>query len=146
MKWNMKIYSDEAKTDLLIEVEEQSALAGLMDQSGYVFKNAKTGEILGAWVPQKRFLNMFLKSPYKLVVNNNVVATAPGEGFFKLFVPSSIRKLIARKVLSPDGNLLTKIHYCISGGVNVIPQQAVASDDFMSMAIAVFAAICSVQD
>ena len=145
-KWNMKIYADEAKTDLLIEVEEQSAISGLLDQSGYVFKNAKTGETLGAWVPKKRFLNMFLKAHYKLMVNNDVVATAPGEGFFKLFIPGSMRKLMGRKVFSADGNLLTKIHYCLSGGVNVIPQPTVMSDDFMSMATAVFAAICSIQD
>lgn len=146
-KWNMKIYSDEAKTDLLIEADEQSAVAGLMDSAGYVFKDAKSGEVLGAWVPQKRLLlNMFLKASYKLVVNNNVVATAPGEGFFKLFIPGSMRKFIARKVIAGNGSLLAKISTRLTGGVKVKPQGDMVSDDFMATAIAVFAAICGVQD
>lgn len=146
-KWNMKIYSDEAKTDLLIEADEQSAIAGFMDSAGYVFKDAKSGEVLGAWVPKKRFLlNMFLKAPYKLVVNNNVVATAPGEGFFKLFIPGSMRKFIARKIIASNGSLIAKISTRLTGGVKVKPQSNMLSDDFMATAIAAFAAICGVQD
>ena len=146
-KWNMKIYSDEAKTDLLIEADEQSAVAGLMDSAGYVFKDVKNGNVLGAWVPKKRLLlNMFLKAPYKLVVNNNVVATAPGEGFLKLFIPGSMRKFIARKIIASDGRLLAKISARLTGGVNVKPQGGAVSDDFMAASIAVFAAICGVQD
>lgn len=145
-KWNMKIYADEAKKELLIEAEEQSALAGFMDQAGYVFKDAKTGDILGAWVPKKRILNIFLKAPYKLVVNNNVLATAPGEGFFKLFIPGSMRKFIARKVLASNGNVLAKISTRLSGGVKVKPEGPGISDDFIATAIAVLAAICGVQD
>ena len=147
-KWNMKFYSDEAKTDVVIEADQQklSALAG---QSGYVFKDAKTGEELGAWVPQKRFLNIFLRAPYKLVVGGQTVATSPGDGFFKLFIPGSVRKFIARKVLAADGKVVAKVSAQSTLGCGVVtvkPEGGTVADGKLATAVAVLAAICGLQD
>lgn len=147
-KWNMKFYSDEAKKDVVMEADQQklSALAG---QSGYVFKDAKSGEELGVWVPQKRFLNIFLRAPYKLVVDGQVVATSPGEGFFKLFMPGAVRKFIARKVVSADGKTVARISAQSTlgcGVVNVKPEGGTMADDKLATAVSVLAAICGLQD
>ena len=146
-KWSLKIYSDEEKQDLLIEVEEQSAIAGvLLDQSGYVFKDAQKNEILGMWKPTKSLLNMFLKAPYKLIVNNEIVAIAPGENFFKLFIPSFIRKMTPRKVLTVYGEVIAKISTEFSQCISVKPECGAIQDDRLAIAIAAFVAICGVQD
>lgn len=147
-KWNMKFYSDEAKKDVIIEADQQklSALAG---QSGYVFKDAKSGEEFGAWVPQKRFLNIFLRAPYKLVVGGQVVATSPGDGFFKLLIPGAVRKMMARKVLTADGKSVAKITAQSTlgcGVVNVKPEGGTIADNKLAVAVAVLAAICGLQD
>ena len=147
-KWNMKFYSDEAKKDVIIEADQQklSALAG---QSGYVFKDAKNGEELGAWVPQKRFLNIFLRAPYRLMIKGEVVATSPGDGFFKLLIPGAIRKMIARKVLMANGKAIAKIGAQSTlgcGVVNVKPEGGTIADDKLAVAVAVLAAICGLQD
>lgn len=148
-KWNMKIYSDEAKSDVLIEVDEQK-LSLLAGQSGYVFKDAKTGEELGAWVPKKRFLNIFLRAPYKLMVGGQVAATSPGDGFFKLFMPGSVRTfLFGRKVCSSDGKVVAKIFTQSTMGcglVKVNPADKEIADGKIATAIAVLAAICGLQD
>ncbi len=148
MKWNMKIYSDEAKTDVLIEVDQQK-LSFLAGQSGYVFKDAKSGEELGVWVPKKRLLNIFLLAPYKLMVKEQVAAVSPGEGFFKLFVPGAIRKMFARKILSADNKPIAKLKaqsVLGCGVVKVAPAGGCIEDGKMAIALAVFAAICGLQD
>ena len=147
-KWNMKFYSDEAKKDVLIEADQEklSALAG---QSGYVFKDAKSGEVLGTWVPKKRVLNMFLRAPYKLVVNNEVVAMSPGDGFFKLLIPGTIRKFMSRKVLAADGRVVARISAQSTLGCGVVtvkPEGGMIADDKLATATAVLAAICGLQD
>ena len=147
-KWNMKFYSDEAKTDILMEVDQEklSALAG---QSGYVFKNAKNGDVLGAWVPKKRFLNVFLRAPYKLMVGNEVVAMSPGDGFFKLLIPGAIRKFMARKVIAANGKVIAKLSAQSTlgnGVVKVKPEGGMISDGMLATAVAVFAAVCGLQD
>lgn len=147
-KWNMKFYSDEAKKEVLIEADQEklSALAG---QSGYVFKDAKSGESLGAWVPKKRFLNVFLRAPYKLVVDGQVVATSPGEGFLRLLIPGTIRKFMSRKVLAADGRVVARISAQStlgSGVVKVKPEGGTIADGKLATAIAVLAAICGLQD
>ena len=147
-KWNMKFYSDEAKKDVLIEADQEklSALAG---QSGYVFKDAKSGEPLGAWVPKKRFLNVFLRAPYKLVVDGQVVATSPGDGFFKLLIPGAIRKLMSRKVFAADGRAVARISAQSALGCGVVkvkPEGGTIADGKLATATAVLAAICGLQD
>ena len=148
LKWNMKFYSDEKKSVLFMEADQQK-LSLAAGQSGYVFKDATSGEVLGAWVPKKRFLNIFLRAPYKLVVNEQVVATSPGDGFFKLLIPGSIRKFIARKVLAADGKTIAKITAQSTFGcgvVNVKPEAGVIADGKLATAVAVLAAICGLQD
>ena len=147
-KWNMKFYSDEAKKDVLIEADQQklSALAG---QSGYVFKDAQSGEELGAWVPQRRFLNIFLRAPYRLVVKGEVVAISPGDGFFKLLIPGAVRKMMARKVMAANGTAIAKITAQSTlgcGVVNMKPEGGTIADDKLAVAVAVLAAICGLQD
>lgn len=148
LKWNMKFYSDEAKKDVLIEADQEklSALAG---QSGYVFKDAKSGEVLGTWVPKKRVLNIFLRASYKLIVNDEVVAVSPGDGFFKLLIPGAIRKLMSRKVLMADGKAVARISAQSTLGCGVVkvkPEGGMIADDKLATATAVFAAICGLQD
>lgn len=149
MKWSMKFYSDEAKSDLVMEANQQK-LSFLAGQSGYVFKDAKSGEELGTWVPQKRFLNIFLRAPYKLMVGEKEVATSPGEGFFKLLVPGAMRKLISRKViLSADKKQIAAISaqsVLGCGVVKVKPAGGAIEDAKMATAVAVLAAICGLQD
>ena len=114
-----------------------------------MFKDAKSSEELGAWVPQKRFLNIFLRAPYRLVVNGEVVATSPGDGFFKLLIPGAVRKMMARKVLTADGKSVAKITAQSTlgcGVVNVKPEGGMATDDRLATAVAVLAAICGLQD
>ena len=148
LKWSMKFYSDEAKKDVFLEADQQklSALAG---QSGYVFKDAHNGEELGTWVPKKRFLNLFLRAPYRLMVKGEVVATSPGDGFFKLLIPGAIRKMMARKVLTASGKAVAKISAQSTlgcGVVNMKPEGGAITDDKLAVAVAVLAAICGLQD
>lgn len=148
LKWNMKFYVDEAKSSAFLEAE-QLKLSFLAGQSGYQFSDVKTGEILGVWVPKKRFLNLFLRAPYKLWVDNKVVATSPGEGFFKLFIPGAIRKMMSRSVTSADGKKIAQISTQSTLGCGVVKVKPVGgkiADERMSKAVAVLAAICGLQD
>ena len=146
-KWNMTFYRDEGKKEVLLSAKEKK-LALLAGQSGYEFTDA-TGKVLGVWVPKKRILNLFLKAGYELVVDGKVVAKSPAEGFFKLFIPSTVRKMFARKVLTSDGKIIAKVRAVSTLGCGVVtvkPENGNLSDDFMATAIAVFGAICGLQD
>ena len=147
LKWNMKFYSDLDRKNVLLSAE-QKKLAMLAGQSGYEFMDAD-GKVLGAWIPKKRFLNMFLKAGYELVVDGKVVAKSPAEGFFKLFIPRSVRKILARKVLAADGKVIAKVRVVSTlgcGKVSVKPTNGEISDGFLATADAVFGAICGLQD
>ena len=147
LKWNMTFYRDEGKKEVLLSVE-QKKLAPLAGQSGYEFKDA-TGNVLAAWVPKKRFLNLFLKAGYELVVDGKTAAKSPGEGFFKLFIPGAVRKMLARKVLTADGKVVAKVRAVSTlgcGTVTIKPEGEEISDGFMATAVAVFGAICGLQD
>lgn len=145
-KWEMKFYEDEGKKRELLEASQQK-LSFLAGQSGYEFKSLAEGRVLGAWVPKKRFLNIFLRSPYTLVVDGKVVATSSGDSCLKLLLPESLRG--SRKVLSADGKVIAKISVksvlgC--GTVKVSPTNGEIADERMATAVAVFAAICGLQD
>jgi hypothetical protein len=147
LKWSMTFYRDEGKKEVLLSAE-QKKLAPLAGQSGYEFVDS-TGKVLGAWVPKKRFLNLFLKAGYELVVDGKVVAKSPAEGFFKLFIPGSVRKMLARKVLTADGKPIAKVRVVSTlgcGAVTVKPDNGDISDGFLATAVAVFGAICGLQD
>ena len=147
-KWKMKFYEDEEKKKAFLEASQQK-LSFLAGQSGYEFKSLADGRILGTWVPKKRFLNILLRSSYTLVVDGNVVASAPGDSFFKLFIPGAIRKMMSRKVLSADGKVIAKISVQSAlgcGVVKVSPANGEIADEGMATAVAVFAAICGLQD
>ena len=147
-KWKMKFYEDEEKKKAFLEASQQK-LSFLAGQSGYEFKSLADGRVLGTWVPKKRFLNILLRSSYTLVVDGNVVASAPGDSFFKLFIPGAIRKMMSRKVLSTDGKVIAKISVQSAlgcGVVKVSPTNGEIADEGMATSIAVFAAICGLQD
>lgn len=147
-KWEMKFYEDEEKKKAFLEASQQK-LSFLAGQSGYEFKDATTGQVLGAWVPKKRFLNLFLRSQYALLVDGKAVAMAPGDSFFRLFMPGAIRKMLSRKVLSADGRAIAKISVQSAlgcGVVKVSPTNGEISDGNMAAAVAVLAAICGLQD
>lgn len=147
-KWEMKFYEDEEKKKAFLEASQQK-LSFLAGQSGYEFKSLADGRVLGTWVPKKRFLNILLRSSYTLVVDGNVVASAPGDSFLKLFIPGAIRKMMSRKVLSADGKVIAKISVQSAlgcGVVKVSPANGEIADEGMATAVAVFAAICGLQD
>lgn len=147
LKWSMTFYRDEGKKEVLLSVE-QKKLAPLAGQSGYEFADSN-GKVLGAWVPKKRFLNLFLKAGYELVVDGKTIAKSPAEGFFKLFIPSAVRKMIARNVLTADGKAIAKVRAVSTlgcGTVTVKPDNGKIPDDFMATSVAVFGAICGLQD
>jgi len=147
MKWSMKVYLDEAKKDPILEANQLKLTVS--GEAGYEFKSLTTGDVLGAWVPQKRFLNLFLRAPYKLVVGGNVVAMSPGESIFKLLIPGAIRKMIARKVVASTGGSIAKISAQSTLGCGVVKVKLTNGklpDEKMSVAIAVLAAICGLQD
>jgi len=148
LKWEMKFYEDEAKSKAFLEVSQQK-LSLLAGQSGYEFKSLADGQVLGAWVPKKRFLNILLRSSYTLMVDGKAVATSPGDSCFRLLIPGAIRKWISRKVLSSDGKVIAKISVqsvigC--GVVKVTPTDGEIADAKMATAVAVLAAICGLQD
>lgn len=143
--WNLKFYSDEAKKDPIIEVNEKKTDKG----KGYEVRDIKSGEILGFWIRKKRFLNLFLKEPYSFDVNGNVSLTSPGEGFFKLLIPGAIRKMMARKVLDGSGNVLATISVQSTLGCGVVKvkyPEGKATDRNTAVAIAVLAAVCGLGD
>lgn len=148
LKWEMKFYRDEEKKKAFLEASQQK-LSLLAGESGYEFKNLADEQVLGAWVPKKRFLNILLRSSYTLVVDGKSVATSPGDSCFRLLIPGAIRKWISRKVLSSDGKAIAKISVqsvlgC--GVVKVTPTGGEIADEKMATAVAVFAAICGLQD
>lgn len=147
LKWNMKFYLDEAPKDAVLEANQLKLTVS--GEAGYEFKDLKTGMVLGAWIPQKRFLNLFLRAPYKLVVEGDVVATSPGDSFFKLMIPGAIRKMIARKVIASNGCSIAKISAQSALGCGVVKVRLANGklpEEKMSVAVAVLAAICGLQD
>lgn len=147
-KWEMKLYEDKEKEKAFLEASQQK-LSFLAGQSGYEFKSLADGQALGVWVPKKRFLNILLRSSYTLMVDGKAVATSPGDSFFKLLIPGAIRKMFSRKVLSADGKVFAKISVRSTFGcgvVKVTPTDGEIADGKMATSVAVFAAICGLQD
>lgn len=147
LKWNMTFYRDEGKKEILLSAE-QKKLSMLAGQSGYEFADA-SGKVLGAWVPKKRFLNLFLKAGYELVVDGKAIAKSPAEGFFKHFIPGAARKMFARKVVTADGKPIAKVRAVSTlgcGTVTIKPENGEISDSFLATAVAIFGAICGLQD
>lgn len=146
--WEMKFYEDEQKKKAFLEASQQK-LSFLAGQSGYEFKCLADGQVLGAWIPKKRFLNILLRAPYTLIADGKTIAKSPGDSFFKLLIPSAIRKMLGRKVLSAEGQVIAKISVQSAlgcGVVKVSPTNGEISDGKMATAIAVLAAICGLQD
>ncbi len=148
LKWNMKVYSDEAKKDAFLEANE-GKIASLGGKPGYEIKDLKSGQVLGAWVKTKRFLNLFLNAPFTLYVDGQVVAKAPGESFFKLMVPAFIRKMTPRKVVDANGKVVAKVSKQAALGCGVVkvkPEGGTIEDAKLATAIAVLAGIVGLDD
>lgn len=147
--WNMKVYSDEAKKDAIIEANETKVEVAGGKKPGYEMKDLKSGKVLGAWVKTKRFLNLFLKAPFTLYVDGQVVAKAPGESFFKLLIPSGIRNVMPRKVVDANGKVVAKVSQLATlgnGVVTVKPEGGTIEDEKLATAIAVLAGIVGLDD
>lgn len=147
--WNMKVYSDEAKKDAFLEANETKVDVAGDKKPGYEIKDLKSGQVLGAWVKTKRFLNLFLNAPFTLYVDGQVVAKAPGESFFKLMIPAFIRKMTPRKVVDANGKVVAKVSkqaVLDCGVVKVKPEGGTIADAKLATAIAVLAGIVGLDD
>lgn len=137
-KWSVTFYSDEAKKRPFLYCTEQKLQ---MLESAYEFKDAESGKVIGAWVPQKGFLSFFVRARYELVVNGKVVAISPRQSIFSLFL-GGLRSMLPRKVVSAaDGKKIAKLKSLMGASVTVQPEGDRILEDDIAIAVAVMAVI-----
>lgn len=138
LKWSVTLYSDEAKTKPFLYCTEQKVQ---LRESAYEFKDAKSGEVIGAWVPKKGFLSFFVRARYELVVNGKVVAISPRQSIFSLLL-GGLRSMLPRKVVSAaDGKKIAKLKSLMGASVTVQPEGGRILEDDIAIAVAVMAVI-----
>lgn len=146
LRWTIKFYTEEEKKNAFLEITEKKlALTG---EGGYDIADLKSGESVGSWIPKKSFMNLFLAASYKLIINDQVVLTSPGEGFGRLFLPKVMRNMMGRKVFDANGKLVAKVKWALTVGeaeLEVAYTDGTMEDEKLATAFAALAAITIAQ-
>lgn len=146
LRWCVKVYRDAEMKDLIFEAkQEKFAFSGA---AGYTITKAGEETPIATWVPVKRrLLNFFLQPTYKLVIDDKIVATAPGEAGYKLLIPKFIRRLAAHNVILEDGKKIGKMKrdLLLNMTFAFTYENDACEDETLSIACAVITALRMIQ-
>lgn len=147
LRWTVKIYRDEEKKDLLFEAnQEKFSLSG---ETGYSIKKPNEEAPFAKWVPEKGgFMNFLLRPTYKLMIGEQLVATAPGEPWWKLFVPKMFRQSATNPILLADGKKVAQLKAGLvsSGTLNLTYDTEPCEDENLSIALVILTILFMVKN